>query len=405
MSFFILTLTKRREDFNMKITMKTKTLLDGLTKVKETLEKSERVPICMNIKFHATKKGLNLVTDNTVNSTEHFIPSKENELSVDEVGSVMIPPLIIEIVRKMGSAVCITVSDHPDEKLTDQKLIKVTSVDEKVNANFKMQGLSAVEFPQFVIPKGKALLQLDSSHFLDLLNKTLFAASTDENTPILTGVNINLTEQDLVFTTTNRHRLAIASYQTDSIQEFGNGGITIAAKPLEKISRLIGSNKVDISLVKGRLVIKSGNTTFSTTILEGSYPDVSRIRPDGDSMKVSFLVHRTELLASLERQYIVKAEGNDGGITLIKTNPNNAASIELKTHESSFASVAEEIFVQDYVGDEIDISINTRYFLDAIKAYHSKMVRISFTGELSPVLIEPQESKGNIQIILPYRRK
>lgn len=384
----------------MKIQIKTKLLLDGLVKVKETLDKSTKFPICTMIKFHVTKKGLTLTTDNTVNSTEHIIKTKDQELEVFEIGSVMIPPLIIDIIKKMGSGVCITVSDHPNEESTDQRLINLQSIDTKIKTEIDMQGISAVEFPKFISKKGKPLLTLESSHFIAILSKTVFAASTDESTPIFTGVHIKQNDGELIFSTTNRHRLARASYKTDSLVEFGNG-MVVSAEPLSKISKLINSNKVDLYNVDNRLIIQSGDTTYTTTLLEGTYPNVDRIIPVTEDYKASFLIHRTELLASLEMQFILKGDSSKGGITIMKTNPEG--SIELTSDDTSLAAGRGEIFINEFTGDEMSVSINTKYFIEALKAYQSRMVRVVLTGDLGPILIKPEDLNGDVQLILPYR--
>src|SRR5690606_11897807 len=109
---------------------------------------------------------------------------------------------------------------------------------------------------------------------------TVFAVSTNESTPVLTGVLWQWTDERFKFVATDRHRLATRYVQLEQAGEpFAN--IVISGKTLNELNRLMPdqSTMIDIVIADNQVLFKIGSILFFTRILDGIYPDTSKIIP------------------------------------------------------------------------------------------------------------------------------
>src|SRR5690606_23814504 len=134
----------------------------------------------------------------------------------------------VEIVKKLPS---------------DQVHIEVTSNFQTTirsgSTEIQMVGLDPEEFPVLPSIQQNKVLQLPGDLLKSMIRQTIFAASTNEQTPVLTGVQWNLKEFELQFTATDRHRLASRSTKVEVDEEHSFSNIIIAAKTLNELSRLV----------------------------------------------------------------------------------------------------------------------------------------------------------------------
>ena len=120
----------------------------------------------------------------------------------------------------------------------------------------------------------------------------------------------------------------------------------------------------------------------------------TRIRVNKNSLQNCF--ERVSLISSSviekEKKYPVKISIDIGKVLISCTNQTGDAKEEIYTETE---------------GKELEIGVNPKYFLDALKAIDDEEIFVSFGTNISPCVIKPVEesSKDYTYMILPIRMK
>ncbi|KQN96844.1 DNA polymerase III subunit beta [Paenibacillus sp. Leaf72] len=386
----------------MIIEISTKQLTGALTKVQKTLPSSSHIPVLNMIKICATDSVVTFTTDDSKNSTSYEVPVGDGEsVSIEQEGSVLVPKVFMEMVKKLGKGVRIEVRNNTTSDIG--KLIKICSTDEKINSQIELQGLCTDEYPISISTNEKPTLTMSGAVLTSMIKRTVFAASTNESMAILTGVHICIKNGSLNFTSTDRHRLAFVSTKVDTIEELGNG-IVVPASVLDDFSKVVNEeDSADLYFLDNKFIVKTGCMTFCTTVIEGIYPDTSKILVPKDQAKYHFILNRKEFIASLERINLI-AKGTKRSAASTLTIQPAAESILVEDDNSDVGKIKEEIFVKGLIGEVLKVCYNTEYMIKALEAKTTPNVHFSFTSNVQPIVIRPDDEDDlDYQIILPFR--
>jgi DNA polymerase-3 subunit beta len=285
----------------MKLSISKNELNDAIQQVAKAASSRPAIPILGGIKIEVTHLGVTLTASDTDISIQSFIPVERDQFviaNVDKPGSVVLPAkFFVEIVKKLPSEqVVIEVSN------TYQTIIRSGSTE------IQMVGLDPEEFPVLPSIEQNELLQMPGDLLKAMIRQTVLAASASEQTPILTGVLWNLLEGELKFVATDRHRLASRSAQVDTDSQFKFSNVVISAKTLIELSKLVPEQNalIDIVVADNQVLFKLGNVLFYTRILDGTYPDTSKIIPQ--TFKTELVLDTKKVMDAIDRAYLMSRE-------------------------------------------------------------------------------------------------
>lgn len=377
----------------MKLTISKNELNDAIQQVAKAASSRPTIPILGGIKIEVTHLGVTLTASDTDISIQSFIPVERDQFviaNVDKPGSVVLPAkFFVEIVKKLPSEqVSIEVSS------TYQTMIRSGSTE------IQMVGLDPEEFPVLPSIEQNEVLQLPGDLLKAMIRQTVLAASTSEQTPILTGVLWNLQEGELKFVATDRHRLASRTAQVDTDAEFKFSNVVISAKTLNELSKLVPEQNalVDIVVADNQVLFKLGNVLFYTRILDGTYPDTSKIIPQ--VFKTELVLDTKNVMDAIDRAYLMSREEKTNIVRLITLEDG---SIEISSSSTELGRVTEQLEAKQFNGDPLRIAFNSKYMLDVLKVIDSEQLFIGFTGAMSPIIIRPIDHAYSMYVILPYR--
>lgn len=362
----------------MKIVIATHVFSKVLNEVSKALSNKSTIPILSEIYVNASEEGLVLMAGDGTTTMMSIIDLDEFELV--ESGSITLPgKMFADIVRKLSGDITIDTKD-------------TTAIIKSKNSNFELVGMDGDEYPQIPEVKGK-VVTVDGDTLRGILEKSIYAASNDESSMILTGVKFEFSEGGIKLIATNRHRLALVKKDIDCNFELS---IVIGQESLSKMNKVIGK-EVELSIEPNRLIAKTEGYTFYSRVLEGEYPNVSNIMTTEYKSEVT--ANRNEMLKAIDRVMIIAKDGNsDKKIALI--NVTNEIEISSK---ASNKKVTETVKRKKINGNEFKFSANLEYIEDALKVIRDEEVTIGFTGELSPIFITGNGSDEEIHMVLPYR--
>jgi DNA polymerase-3 subunit beta len=158
-----------------------------------------------------------------------------------------------------------------------------------------------------------------------MIRQTVFAVTTNESTPILTGVLWNLQDGVYKFVATDRHRLASRS-ATVELYDVRFSNIVISGKTLNELAKIVPDQNVmvDIVVSDNQVLFKLGNVLFYSRMLDGTYPDTSKIIPQ--NFKTELVLNTKALSESIDRAYLLSREE--------KTNIVQQMMVALKYHQA-----------------------------------------------------------------------
>jgi DNA polymerase-3 subunit beta len=313
-----------------------------------------------------------------------------NIIQIIQPGSVVLPAkFFIEIIRKLPSqSIEIEVKDR------FQTIIRSGS------SEIQIMGLDPEEYPLLPQIEESKMIQIPSDILKTMIKQTSFAVSTNESTPILTGVLWNINGNELKFIACDRHRLATREITNDNstLQNFHN--IVISGRTLNELNKILPDQNslIDIVISDNQVLFKIHSILFYTRILDGTYPDTSKLIPQ--AFQTQMVVPTKELADAIDRAYLLSREDKTN---IVKMVMNEDQTIEISSSSSELGKVTEQISLRQISGDLLRISFNSKYMLDALKIMDSEYIHMGFTGAMQPIIIKPEDETSILQLILPYR--
>lgn len=375
----------------MKLTISKNELNDAIQQVAKAVSARPAIPILGGIKIDVNHQFVTLTASDTDISIQSFISVEHEDTiiaQVDKPGSVVLPAkFFVEIVKKLP---------------TDQVVIDVSNGFQTIirsgSTEIQMVGLDPEEFPVLPSIEQNDVLQIPGDLIKSMIRQTILAASTSEQTPILTGVLWNLHNSELKFVATDRHRLASRTTKVESELQFNN--IVISAKTLNELSRLIPDQNtlVDIVVADNQVLFKVDNILFYTRILDGTYPDTSKIIPQ--VFETELVLDTKNVMDAIDRAYLMSREEKTN---IVRLATQEDGMIEISSSSTELGRVTEQIQPEQLTGEPLRIAFNSKYMLDVLKVIDSEKLFIGFTGAMRPIIVRPMDHPYSMYVILPYR--
>ena len=350
----------------MKIVCYKDTLLKALNSVIKGVASKTTNPILEGILIQTNENQVKLTTYDMELGIEYIIDSDVKEQGSTVVNAIMFS----EIIRKLpDSEIYIT--------LNSNNLLEI----ECEGALYKLTTMNPDEFPELPKIEIENSIDLEQNMLKNMIRKTIFAVSTEENRPIFTGCLFEVENNKLNVVAVDGFRLALRSiYLPVKVNDF---------------------KAVIPGIAKNQALFEMENCKVVTRTLDGeflNYKSVipsnweTRIRVNKNSLQDSF--ERISLISASsiekEKKYPVKVSVDIGKITISCTNQTGEAK--------------EEIYISTE-GKNIEAGFNPKYFLDSLKAIDDEEVFVEFGTSISPCLIKSVENSEYVYMILPIRLK
>lgn len=371
----------------MKLKIKQNILMEHLNYVIKGISNKNLIPILNCIKFELKKEGLYLLsTDNEI-SIKTFI-KKEDIENIDTLGDIVVSgKYIYDIVRKLPNEII------DIEEVMDSKIFISTT-----NSSFNLNCNLVSDFPQLELSESKNPIVLEQRVFKNIVNQTIFATSTQESRPVLTGLNMKIDSNTLLCTATDSYRLA--SKRIELEQEIDeNINIIIPTRNLNELIKLFNDDdeKVTIHIFSNKIIFNFGTIVFMSKLINGSYPDTSKLIPT--EFETEIVVNLRDIYNSIDRASLLTNEADKNTVKLsIDKN-----QIILTSNIPEIGNVEEKVEIKEINNPKIKIAFSSKYMMDALKVLDSEEVKLLFNGEAKPIILKNPNSDDVIQLILPIK--
>ncbi len=370
----------------MKIICEKEKLLKGINSVINGVASKTTMPVLEGILIQTNDKEVKLTTYDLEIGIEYII-----ECDVAEQGNTVVNAIMFsEIIRKLPDTdITITVNDN--------NLLVI----ECEGSLYKLATMNPDEFPELPRISVDNSIEIEQNLLKNMIRKTIFAVSNEENRPIFTGCLFEVKDNKLNVVAVDGYRLAIKSNLLNS--KSNDFSVVIPGKTLNEINKIIldSFDSIKIGVSKNQALFEMENCKIVTRLLDGEFLNYSnavpqnwetRIRVNKNNIQNCF--ERIILISASsiekEKKYPVKISIEIGKVTISCTNQTGDAK--------------EEIYVTTE-GKNLEAGFNPRYFLDALKVIDDEEVYIDFGTNISPCIIRPIEGDEYTYMILPIRMK
>ena len=370
----------------MKFICEKEKLLKAINSVTKAVASKTTMPILEGILIQTNDNEIKLTTYDLEIGIEYII-----ECNVKEQGATVVNAIMFsEIIRKL-----------PDTEINitlDEKNLLVIECEGSL---YKLATMNPAEFPELPQISIENSIEIEQNSLKDMIRKTIFAVSTEENRPIFTGCLFEISNNKLNLVAVDGFRLAWKNkFLQNKINDFT---AVIPGRTLNEINKIIldSFDTIKIGVAKNQALFEMENCKIVTRLLDGEFLNYSsvipenwetRIRVNKNIMQNSF--ERISLISSSsiekEKKYPVKVTIDIGKVTISCTNQTGDAK--------------EEMYVSTE-GKNLEVGFNPKYFLDALRAIDDEEVFIDFGSNVSPCIIRPVEESDYIYMILPIRLK
>jgi DNA polymerase-3 subunit beta len=372
----VLTFSINREEF-----------LQGLSRVQNIVERKNTVPILSNVLIDGTGDKLKMLATDMEVGISGFI-----EASIKSQGSVTLSARkLFEIIKELPAESTVTV------QVKEDNVSEITCG----NSSFELKGLPADDYPSLPTYEDGNFLTLNAENFKDMIKKTIYAASTDETRYNLTGILFEMEEEDgngvLRLVATDGHRLAKVEKRAEGNIRPGES-VVIPRKSLNEVRRLLeeGSDEmVEVDFQKQHGVFRKDSIVLTTRLIDMSFPNWKQVVPEekafvaeADRESMIHAIRRVSLLSS-ERSRAVKFAFSGGTVTIHINNPD--------------LGTATETVPITYGGDDVEVTFNARYMLDALTSMNTETVELGLKDELSPCVVSQKGQEDYLSVIMPMR--
>lgn len=377
----------------MNFTIDREVLLENLNVISRGLPSKSPMPILTGIKLDVTNTDLYMTSSNTDISVETFV--SDASLKVIKPGKTVVPGrFFIDIVRKINSK-------QINLCLIDDKILEIKAD----RGEYKLHIMDPLDYPNIDFVSLENPLSLPAEQVKNLIKQTSFATATSEKKPILTGVHLTLDGTKLTATATDSFRLSQSILEIENYRPFS---ITIPNKSLDELAKAIDNFNEAITLYfsSNKLLVKFKNVLFQTRLLDGNYPDTSRLIPISFPIILKF--NKDELLEAIERVSLLspreKMSSNELSYSIIKLSVSKEQNIIISTTNASIGDALEELIpIDTQMNKPITIGFSSRYLIEALRSFESTEIALNCSEGIRPFVVTGEKDPNLTQLILPVR--
>jgi DNA polymerase-3 subunit beta len=270
---------------------------------------------------------------------------------------------------------------------------------------FNLAGLDPEEFPSLPTYSDESFSQVSTNLMKEMIEKTVFAASSEESRYHLNGILISQSKKGereiLRMVATDGHRLSLLDRESQMIKGIEKG-IIIPKKGVLEIKKIMGdrdgAEEMKVYFDQTHGFFKMGKSLMVIRLIDGEFPEYEQVIPKGNDKRV--LMEKGKMYASLRRVSTMASERIEGIKFLVKKN-----FVELSSYHQDFGDAKEEVEVS-YEGPSLEIGFNARYLMEALSVMDMEDVVMELKDEGSPGILKPQsvtEPSNQLCIIMPMR--
>ncbi len=363
---------------HMKFIVSSSSLLKHLQQISGVINSITVIPILEDFLFEIEDKKLNIVATDleTVMRVQMDVESKAD-------GKVCIPAKILMDSLK-------NISDQPLTFNIDKSFaVEITSD----NGKYKVMGENPDNFPKEPAADDTTAFTMPSSALVTAISKTLFAVSSDDLRPAMTGVYFELTKDSIQFVATDAHRLV--RYKRTDVKCPKAENFIVPKKPLNLLKNALPDNDdaLTISYNSNHLFVKHGTTQLTCRLIDARFPDYKVVIPTDNPYKL--IVNKSDFQSGLRRVSVFSNKStNQVALTI------SGSELQMAAQDVDFSFEGNERMNCQYDGEDLQIAFNARFLIEMLNAADTPDIKVELATATKAGIIKPTEMEENEELLM-----
>jgi DNA polymerase III subunit beta len=376
----------------MKVTVLQENLARGINIVSRAVSPRSTLPVLANILIATDEGRLRLSATNLELGITCWIGAK-----IQNEGSTTVP-------ARTFSDLIGTLSESQVEM---DLSVRTQTLNLRCGAsNTDLKCIDAQEFPPMPVADFSEGLDINVSDLKEMIHQVVFAASTDDARPILTGVLTSVDGDQVTLAAADGFRLSVRKAHLSSTAARSINAI-IPARALSELARISGDGNQVVTMVlppnRGQVIFRMSEIELVSQLIEGSFPDYAQIIPSKHDTRA--VLATGAFLKACRQAEIFAREGSHIAKLIISPGGElEPGTVEI-SGQSEETGYNQNIVDATIEGNPIIIAFNVRFLREVLDVIETPNVVLETSTETSPGVIRPAGEAGGqdefIHVIMP----
>lgn len=367
----------------MKFTCNTATLSGAINIAQRAVSAKSNIPSLEGIYIETMSDALKVIGYNLEVGIEVVI-----EAEISEPGAIILNSRLFgEIIRRLPGS---------------EKVFITTDAQHMTNivcamSEYNIVGMPSEEYPELPRVDSEEAIEMPQDVLKSMIRQTIFAVSQNDNKIVHTGSLLEISKESIRIVSVDGYRLALREEKMDTLIPFEKKCFVVPGKTLSEVMKVLNDSDEPVSIIitAKHIVFSVENIRLVSRLLEGDFLNYQNAIPKEHTLNVTTKV--SPLIDSIERVSLIindkmktpiRCKFAPGSLEILCTTPIGRA------HEQLDIELAD---------GELEIGLNNRYMLDALKVCDEETVRIELNTPLTPLVIRPEVGDRFLFLVLPVR--
>jgi DNA polymerase III subunit beta len=376
----------------MKVSVLQENLARGLSIVSRAVSPRSTLPVLANVLIATDEGRLRLSATNLELGITCWIGAK-----IEEEGSTTVP------ARTFNDLVS-TLSDNQVDMVLNVRTQTLNVQSGASNTDLKC--IDAQEFPPMPVADIAQGIPLNVADLKEMIQQVVFAASTDEARPILTGVLVTVNGNKIVLAAADGFRLSVRKADLSApVQRSINA--VIPSRALSELARIASDGDQSLTMLlppgRGQVIFRLKDVELISQLIEGSFPPYEQIIPR--RFETRAVLSTGQFLKACKQAEIFAREGSHIARINIKAGGELTPGTVEISGQSDETGYNQNIVDASIEGHDLLIAFNVRYMREVLDVVRTPNVALETTGETSPGVIRPVGGEAGendfVHVIMP----
>ena len=366
----------------MKFVVSSIDLLNHLQTVSRVISPKNTLPILDNFLFKLDGKNLEI----TASDLETTMVTSMQLQNTSDSGIISVPARLLTD----------TLKEFPEQPLSfDMNPDTLAIVITTENGQFTIVGQNGADFPQIPSIKEdkKTNLQILAESLEGAITSTLFATADDELRPVMNGIFLDISPDDITFVASDAHKLV--RYKRNDIKSKVSSSFILPKKPAGLLKNLLAKEKgnVLVEVDDKNALFTLSNHKLVCRLVEGNYPSYNSVIPTDNQNKL--IIDRLKFLNTLRRVSVFSNQASN----LVKMHLTGN-QVTISAQDIDFSISAYERIPCQYEGDEMDIGFKSVFLIEILGNLQSSDVVVELSDPSRAGLFLPLETDNENEDVL-----
>jgi DNA polymerase III subunit beta len=372
----------------MKVSVLQENLAKGLSIVSRAVSPRSTLPVLANVLVATDEGRLRLSATNLELGITCWIGAK-----IEEEGSTTVPARTFTDM----------VATLPNDRVNMALNVRTQTLNVRCGtSNTDIKGIDAQEFPPIPVPDLSNGIQFNVTDLKEMIQQVVFAASTDEARPVLTGVQLTVTGNKVILSAADGFRLSVRRSELSNPVSRPINAI-IPARALSELARISGDGDQTITMVlppgRGQVIFHLKETELTSQLIEGTFPDLEQVIPR--SYRSRTVLSTAAFLKACKQAEIFAREGSHiARINIVPGNELQPGKVEIsgQSEETGFNQTEVDASIE---GPALLVAFNVRFLREVLDVIKTPNTALETTVDTSPGILRPVGEDNFLHVIMP----